>query len=646
MTAARKFSGIGTERELIAHISTVISEITGVQLGEKQYSLVQGRLARRMRDLKITAPLDYARHLEQNEGVEIGVLTSLLTTHHTYFFREFQHFEFLLKNTLPAIVKSHREKGLDTIRIWSAACSRGQEVYSLAMFLRHHLPQIAPNMKFQIVGSDVCEESVAIAKNGVYTWEEVKAVPSVYLQGSWARGTGEIANFVRAKESIRSACEFKIVNLMDFSKVMAGQRFDVIFCRNVFIYFTQAQIKLITREFLKVLNPAGHLFIGVSESLNGLELPVGWVGPSVYASEAEKTAEPLRTLPAAASPSPQPKATAKVVSLEAARTGKTATPVQTPWSSPRLRVLCVDDSPTILTLFKKMFVPEKGFELVGTAMNGLEAIDRIRALKPDVVTLDIHMPQMNGIQFLESYGRNLDVPVVMVSSVSREESDVAFRCLELGAVDYIEKPSLENIQRIEEELAFKLRCAHEARGSGKVKPKALELDSSFKRSPLILSPAGKLRVVVASFGARDELSGLLARFRVPQPPTLTLLDGAGTLIHDWIDRQKSKIKGVMHDEPASIKNLASNTFSFVEFHKGIELLEKESQGLTVQVLILGPMTPTMVRKVAGLKVAHMMMEDLAERNPPELVAKTNELIPATSFVYESDRFFAKGGETK
>jgi chemotaxis protein methyltransferase CheR len=292
-------------------------------------------------------------------------------------------------------------------------------------------------------------------------------------------------------------------------------------------------------------------------------------------------------------------------------------------------------------LFKRIFTPEKGFELVGTAANGIEAIDRIRALKPDVVTLDIHMPQMNGLQFLESYGRNLNVPVVMVSSVSREDSDVAFRCLELGAVDYIEKPSLDNLDRLEEELHFKLRSAHEAKGRSNAKSKALELDSSFKKAPLILSPAGKLRVVVASFGVRDELSTLLSRFRVPQPPTLTLLDGAGELLHDWIGRQKSKMKGITSDEPGSIKNLAANSFSFVEFHKGIALLEKESKGLTVQVLVLGPMTATMAKKVAGLNVAHMMMEDLGDRNDPALVKKTNELIPATSFVYESDRFFSK-----
>jgi chemotaxis protein methyltransferase CheR len=174
-----KISEDVNEKQLIAEVSRIISDITGIQLGDKQFALVQGRLAKRMRELRVETPSDYARHLNANYGIEVGVLTSLLTTHHTYFFREFVHFEYLLKNTLPGVIAEHRAKGENTIRIWSAACSRGQEVYSLSMFLHHHLPTIAPDMKFEIVGSDVCEESIAIAKNGVYTWDEIKAVPAV-----------------------------------------------------------------------------------------------------------------------------------------------------------------------------------------------------------------------------------------------------------------------------------------------------------------------------------------------------------------------------------------------------------------------------------------------------------------------------------
>ena len=95
------------EAELIRAVSRLISDITGVQLGEKQYALVQGRLGKRMRELQLPTPTAYARHFNENHGVEVGVLTSLLTTHHTYFFREFQHFEHLLKVTLPALVSGH-----------------------------------------------------------------------------------------------------------------------------------------------------------------------------------------------------------------------------------------------------------------------------------------------------------------------------------------------------------------------------------------------------------------------------------------------------------------------------------------------------------------------------------------------------------
>src|SRR4051812_37218468 len=125
---AKKMTEAASEAELVAEVARLVTEVTGVQLGPKQIPLVQGRLVKRMRDLRISDPRDYSRYYNAHEQIEIGILISLITTHHTFFFREFQHFEYLLKVTLPTIVKSHKEAGLKTIRIWSAACSRGHEV--------------------------------------------------------------------------------------------------------------------------------------------------------------------------------------------------------------------------------------------------------------------------------------------------------------------------------------------------------------------------------------------------------------------------------------------------------------------------------------------------------------------------------------
>ena len=632
---AKKISEAVTEAELIEEVSRVISNITGVVLGKKQYALVQGRLAKRMRDLKIASHADYARHLNANTDVEIGVLTSLLTTHHTYFFREFQHFEFLLNNTLPSIVRHHRKKGIKTIRIWSAACSRGQEVYSLAMFLRHHLPMIAPDMSFEIVGTDICEESITIAKNGVYTWEELRVAPTAYLQGHWTRGTGKISEFVRAKEELRERVEFKILNLQELARAPFGPnapKFDAIFCRNVFIYFTHGQIKTISRQMVEMLSPVGQLFLGLSETLSGMGLPVEWVGPSVYVNKDVLPANnvlPIR--PEIRPPAPMVKR------------GVAPTPV--------LRVLCVDDSSTILTLLKRIIGGDKGFEIVGTAANGVEAYEQAKALKPDLITLDIHMPRMSGVEFLEKHHRELKIPTVIVSSVPREDSELAFRCLELGASDYIEKPTLQNMDKVEEELRFKLKVAHQAKKSEAKKPKDLALDESFKRAPYIGYPEGKLRVIFAHFAARDSLKDLLAAFKAPQPPTLVLVEGAGELHDEWAKKMAARcVGGTVQMPSGELNSLAINTVTFLDFDKGIDLLQGRAKDPTkplISSLALGPMSPKMLKALPGLPATclrHLIVEDRGVETPDEIVAYAKLVVPVASFVYESDRYFATASE--
>ena len=189
--------------DVIKYVSDRISSITGVQLGAKQYTLVKSRLNKRLRELGVEGPVAYLEFLKKHESAEITALVSLLTTHHSFFFREFPHFEYLAKKGLQQICKEVRNQGRDTIRIWCAACSRGQEVYSLSMFLKYHLELLDSEMKFEILGTDISEECIEISKNGVYKWKEIKTIPSVYIGRHWARGTGDISAYVKAKASIR-----------------------------------------------------------------------------------------------------------------------------------------------------------------------------------------------------------------------------------------------------------------------------------------------------------------------------------------------------------------------------------------------------------------------------------------------------------
>jgi chemotaxis protein methyltransferase CheR len=439
-----------SKKEVLDSVAAAVSAVSGNQLGQRQYEMIESRLARRMIALGVDGFEAYDEYFKSNQASEINALVSLLTTHHTFFFREFHHFEFL-KKELPSLVDRARKAGRKELRILSAACSRGQEVYSLAMFMSFHLKEVAPDFNFKIVGTDIDPESVLIAKNGVYKWDELKDCPNIYLSGHWARGTGDIADFARVKNSLRSHCEFGVANLLGLGANRPAE-YDLIFCRNVFIYFDLEKIKSITSQLLPQLFDDGYLMIGTSESLNVRDYKnLKYSAPAVYQKSDQKPA-------------------IKKVSREP-QVAVTKT----------LRVLCVDDSPTVLTLLKKILTKDRGFEVIGTATNGLEAQQALRNLKDiDLVTLDIHMPQMTGVEYLEKNFGPGHPPVVMVTSAPREDGGLSQRALSLGAADFVEKPTLVNLIEKGDELRTKLRVAFETQA--KKAHQASSLDRDFAKT--------------------------------------------------------------------------------------------------------------------------------------------------------------------
>lgn len=416
----------------VKEVSAIVSKMAGIQLGAKQFSMVENRLRTRMVRLGIKSFEDYLQFLKSHQESESQALLSLMTTHHTFFFREFSHFEYLLNKGLPAVVEEARANKRKTIRVWSAACSRGQEVYSLAMFLNFHLKDMAPEMDFEITGTDIDPESLSHAKNGVYRADDLKQAPAMYVQDNWIRGTGQVRDFSKVKDHLRMKCKFQTVNVLEPGSFLTNQKFDFIFCRNVFIYFNQDQILKCTQQFIDHLTPQGHLFVGVSESLQGLKLPVWSPSPSVYQKiEAKKkdptsltTTKPLVTTPTLPSP---------------------------------IQVLCVDDSPVILSLLKKILVPAEGFQVKATASNGKEALEMVKSQKFDIITLDLHMPEIDGLGFLEQSQSLNRPPAIIVSAINRDDQSIAQKALKLGAADYVEKPSLENISQAGNEIRSKLK---------------------------------------------------------------------------------------------------------------------------------------------------------------------------------------------
>ena len=502
MTAAKKISDFDFDK-LVTEVSQKMELVTGNKFGPKQVPMVQSRLKRRMQQLKIIDPSDYSSYLKDNLTSEIGELTSLLTTHHTFFFREFQHFDWL-ESQLPKIVEKVRKRGDKTIHLWSAACSRGQEVWSLASFLNHHLNLTYPDVSWRIHGTDIDQQSVDFSKNGVYSWEEVKKIPYQYLTKNFQRGKNEIAAYAKAANHLRDKCTFSSLNLLDFNeRSLPRKEYDIIFCRNVFIYFDHATISKITENFKKFMAKDSILFLGLSESLQGIVDDMKLVGASVYVQRDQKS-EWLERL------------------NEQFQSKKN----QSTDLGGIIRVLCVDDSPSILTILKKALTRENGFEVVATAGNGIEAQEMIKQHRPDVMTLDIHMPEMDGIQYLKKNWSANHPPVVMVSSASREDYAITSSCFQAGASDFVEKPTLANFNECAEEIRSKLKAGLKAR-KGNMDLSALK---EFSNELKIENIQNKELWIIATPSSRERVVKMVEQLPKDFPQTRLILTGDDNVV--------------------------------------------------------------------------------------------------------------------
>lgn len=525
-------------KSVIQQVAKTVSQMAGIQLGDKQFSMIDSRLRSRIIKLGLNGFEEYLTHLKQNEESESQALLSLMTTHHTYFFREFSHFEFLLNHFLPQAIERARKRPDKTLHIWSAACSKGQEVYSLAMFFNYHLKQMAPDVFFHIWGSDVDPESVKHGMNGVYRNEELGQSPAMYVDGNWSRGTGNVLGYSKVKPHIHDKCSFSPANLLDLSKFLNGKTFDLIFCRNVFIYFNQDQIRSITNSMLKNLDKDGSLILGVSETLNGLGLDVQLVGPSAYQfkSTVKSSAKPNLKVTVRTEP---------------------------------IRAICIDDSGTILALLKKILTPQNGFKVVATAKNGLEGLEMVKKHEADIITLDLHMPELDGVGFLKRHDVK-KVPVLVLSSINREDTTIAQQAIKSGASDYVEKPSLENLAQAGNEIRSKIKTILQSRpqqgsSAASARDPSPSQGSTGKSTSSSSAMASSARPSTRPFVASPSLPS-----RVPSqksPPSV---------VSPTASLSKKK-RVLIVDDSATIRNLLSKILNSDPYFEVVATAEKPSQ---------------------------------------------------------------------
>ena len=247
----------------------LIYETAGIHMTTAKKALVSGRLAKRVKHFGLDSYAQYFDLLKSAQHGEMQTAVDLLTTNETFFFREPKHFDFLRDKVFPGWRSGPR-------RVWSAASSSGEEAYTLAMVLAEHCPTDA----WEIVGTDISTRVLERARRGQYPIERAGNIPRTYLSKYCLRGTGsQEGTFIVCRE-LRARASFVHANLQ--TDMTRFGSFDVIFLRNVLIYFDLETKQRVVARLIRQLKAGGYLMVGHSESLNGVTEDVRVVVPSVY----------------------------------------------------------------------------------------------------------------------------------------------------------------------------------------------------------------------------------------------------------------------------------------------------------------------------------------------------------------------------
>lgn len=265
-----------------AALASLIQSIAGIRMPPAKKVLLEARLRKRMNALGMgsySAYCDYILGPGRHDD-EIVHFIDVVTTNKTDFFREPEHFELLVQYALPTLMEANRA-GVDRpLMVWSAGCSSGQEPYTLAMVLSE-FAETRPGFRTMILATDISTDMLEMAKRAIYTEEQIDPVPMrlrrKYLLSSKERSR----ELVRMAPTLRQMVRFRRLNFLDGDFGMR-EPMDVIFCRNVFIYFQRDTQEAILNRFVRHLTPGGFIFLGHSESINGLNVPLVQVAPAVY----------------------------------------------------------------------------------------------------------------------------------------------------------------------------------------------------------------------------------------------------------------------------------------------------------------------------------------------------------------------------
>jgi chemotaxis protein methyltransferase CheR len=251
-----------------------VYEHAGIVLNDSKKNLVYNRLAKRLRATGYTTFKSYLDHAE-SDPTEFNDMMNSITTNLTFFFRENHHFEMLTNDIIPKLMQTHKTS--KKIRIWSAGCSTGEEPYSIAMAVRETIPS---DWDVKIYATDLDSNVVATGKAGVYKEDKMQGVSDLRKKRFFSRGKNELAGNLIIKDDVKSLIDFSQMNLMKDWHIK--ERLDIIFCRNVIIYFDIETQKKLFARYADMTKPKGLLFIGHSESLFEVTDKYTLLGQTIY----------------------------------------------------------------------------------------------------------------------------------------------------------------------------------------------------------------------------------------------------------------------------------------------------------------------------------------------------------------------------
>ncbi|NOZ68638.1 MAG: protein-glutamate O-methyltransferase [Deferribacteres bacterium] len=267
-------------------LSEFIQNECGIRMPDSKKILLESRLQKRLRHLGLSSFSAYCDYLFSPAGLENEVvhMIDVVTTNKTDFYREPRHFEYLVRKALPELMTKSGAGINRNLMVWSAGCSTGEEPYTLAMVLSEFAKK-SPGLNFRylILATDISTRALEKAKRGIYEEERVTPVPLEMKKKYLLRGKNKNRGLVRIVPELRALVKFRRLNFLEDFKMR--EYMDIIFCRNVIIYFERHTQEMLLNKFCRRLCTGGYLFIGHSETLSGLDLPLVQIEPTVYRKE-------------------------------------------------------------------------------------------------------------------------------------------------------------------------------------------------------------------------------------------------------------------------------------------------------------------------------------------------------------------------